>query len=107
MKLPCVRFGWIALTATLLMLGACERRDAVPATPATSPAATDASAANATVTPQSGNLPASSTAGPADGATAIGGMVTNQGTGKAGAGNTSAPTGGDGAASAPSPAASK
>jgi len=89
------------------MLGACERRDATSPTPTTPPAANGASAANATVTPHSGDLPASSAAGPADGATAIGGMVTNQGTGKAGAGNTSAPTGGDGAASAPSTAASK
>jgi len=106
MKLPCVRFGRVALAAALLALAACERRDPAQAT---SPAAAGASAANSTITPQPGDLPASSqsAAGPSDGATAIGGMVTNQGTGKAGAGNAPAPTGGDGAASAPGTAASK
>lgn len=104
MKLPCVRSGWVAASAaTLLLLGACDRRDAAPAppsapVPAPSPSASDPHAA---VQPQSHDLPPSSARSPADGSTAIGGVAGNQNNTPPPTGAAPAPTAGDGAASAP------
>jgi hypothetical protein len=72
-----------ALPAALLLLGACGKGAAPQDAP-----------------PTSAGLP-SSAAGPSDGSTSIGGVVTHQG-GTANSGQTPAPTAGDGAASAAS-----
>jgi len=77
----------------LALLSACDKTPSAPS------AASPASAAMPEVTPHSGSLPASSAAGPAEGTTAIGGMVGGQGSGGALGGKTPAPTAGDGAAS--------
>jgi len=103
MKVPRVRSGWVAASAaTLLLLGACERRDAAPA-PSSAPAPSPAPAGSdphAAIQPQSHELPASAGRSPADGATAIGGVAGNQNNTPPPTGAAPAPTAGDGAASA-------
>ncbi len=113
MKAASHRSHWIVVAVLLsaaAALGACQRKDAAPAAPSAATPATGSSgpSPHATIQPQSGDTaPPSKGAGPADASTAVGGVVTNQGSNNAGSGQTSAPTGGDGAASAASPAASK
>ena len=85
----------LALTIALLALSACDRNASTPtpAAPSTPPAA------STSVKPQSGDIPAStSPAGPAEGATAIGGVTGGKQDGGASKGGAPAPTGGDGAA---------
>ena len=98
------------LVGSLLMLAACDRRDAAPAAAPSAGTTASPSASSATqgVTPQPGDVPAAPSAnGPSDGSTAIGGMAAGQGSGKTGSGGGApAPTGGDGAASKPATAAS-
>jgi hypothetical protein len=90
--------GQLVLWCALLLLGACDKGAAPQAEMA--PTSAGGASAATSVPPQTGSLP-SSAAGPSDGSTSIGGVVTHQG-GTAGTGQTAAPTGGDGAASAAS-----
>lgn len=91
------------------LLAACDR-GAPPASAATANAAADAASSAAApppmagVVPQADDVPASGPAGtgPAEGATAVGGLTARQDAGGARHGTTPAPTGGDAASSAAS-----
>jgi hypothetical protein len=90
----------LAFAFAIASLAACDRGAAPSAgTPA---AAAGGSAQNASVVPQPAEAQASGRSGPADASTAIGGVVTNQGSNNAATGSKPAPTAGDGAASAAS-----
>jgi hypothetical protein len=89
----------LAFAFAIASLVACDR-GAAPS--AGTPAAAGGSAQNASVVPQPAEAQASGRSGPADASTAIGGVVTNQGSNNAATGSKPAPTAGDGAASAAS-----
>jgi hypothetical protein len=92
------------LALAMAALTACDRRAETPPKPTTETPA--AAAASVTPEPAEGHAAVPAT-GPAEGGTAIGGMVANQDAGGSAKGSAPAPTGGDGATTRPPATPSK
>jgi hypothetical protein len=96
----------VALLMTIAALSACKRQPDVPPVAAPTAEAPAAPAASVTPEPSDGHATVPAT-GPAEGGTAVGGMVANQEGGGAAKGSAPAPTGGDAATTRPAPPPSK
>lgn len=95
-----------ALVTAVLALAACGKKTEAPATTTPAEVAAQNPDPHAAIVPESANAPAAvSGTGPAEGGTAVGGVVAGQDADKPRDSGASEPTGGDGATQATTPPA--